>query len=984
MQSFDTKRGSNKQRSKPRKPLLKPNSQKKATPKKVEKTNKEQNKKQSKPSVTIKERAEMLYAAFTHTTLYIFGGTDEEGVYKALTNLTTEERIALINYYDTHYKAKRGKGLVEDLIAELGDADLFKALALLHADHSNTKESLPDNGIANNTVLLDEVVVTANHPWIKAKTPYTVEDETIAYDCMYKHKTPIIHAPGTKITTPVVRKVLVQQNNKVYNVRYHPFIDDFTTINQNGKAITSFSMNARTTGDYNFIFIIEQLDGSFKTHKTTHKVKTLSNAVNEELAFTQAQSYSDFRQQVALININLSKNVVKDQKGDEKFYIESKSFSENPAQAGIASINHIPKLHYTVKGNDIPKDSSFLWFAEINSAPKEMYSAYSLGFEYDKNATVHGFKRGNYLGKDAWGMHETGTNATFLKTLVGDFTIHCIAIDKHGKATGQVAAYKQIVLPKKDYDTHKKFIEYKETIDESFNKIDADTTLAINATTVNKETTQSTPLNLFLGKSKTNPNTYVLTDLTPGVLHQRDYEGDTIQDVFDAFDNKNTYPDGMLAYQVPDNEFGYETLKGEFTTDGASFWEEVSSGAGWASLGLAAAGIVASFTPAAPLAPALFVASSAAGVASGSAGIIDKIQKGTLTNKTFTLDAITIASSLLGIGGALSKTVLKAGGASIIKIPDTGLKYMLLSDIALNGVSGLMITIDGVKSIKDISNNSNLTTAERIDAAVKVLAQLVLANGLLLLSSKGLKEQKTKKNPDSNKKEGKNTNLATTSNHPKTTKNIDDADNANEILKKREAFWDELKKKYFPDNDWNKTDFITEGINFETFKTKHPNLFNEMAKKYNSIDFANRFLPGIIEAGSTTPIKVTFKKGDELYKIVSKGGNIDSPSPYYLTKSELDFVKNNLNKLEQVLGLPLSSNSAEYDVFKIIAKKDVTAFESIIAQTKQSAKSNPDDFYKTIGGKKQTLIIDNSNTDLWEKIKTPIETLTPKYLPKIY
>ncbi|NVK10356.1 MAG: fibronectin type III domain-containing protein [Tenacibaculum sp.] len=203
------------------------------------------------------------------------------------------------------------------------------------------------------------------------------------------------------------------------------------------------------------------------------------------------------------------------------------------------------------------------------------------------------------------------------------------------------------------------------------------------------------------------------------------------------------------------------------------------------------------------------------------------------------------------------------------------------------------------------------------------------------------------------------------------------------ILEQRKEFWDNLKEKYFPENDWSKTEFLTEGVGFDSFKSNNKDLFDEMADKYGDVGLADRFLPGIIESGSSIPQKVVFNKGDELYKIVSKGGNIDGPSPYYLGKTELNYVKENLEKLEQVLGLPLSSNSSQYDVFKIIAKKEVTAFESTIAPTKQYAKSNPNDVYTTPGGRKQTLIIDNNDLNNWEKIKTPIESIIPNSLPKI-
>lgn len=204
-----------------------------------------------------------------------------------------------------------------------------------------------------------------------------------------------------------------------------------------------------------------------------------------------------------------------------------------------------------------------------------------------------------------------------------------------------------------------------------------------------------------------------------------------------------------------------------------------------------------------------------------------------------------------------------------------------------------------------------------------------------------------------------------------------------EIIKKRKDFWDNLRQQYFPDNDWSKTDFITEGIDFNTFKSNNPSIYDEMVSKYDSPDFADNFLPDLIKSGNEVPKRIELKAGDKLYKIVAKGQDIQSPSAYYLSKSELDFVKNNPEKLEQVLGLPLSSNAAQYDVFTITARTNVTVFESTIAPTKQFSKANPSSIYKTTGGRKQTLVIDNRNKNLWDKGEVPVESISPRNLPEI-
>ena len=250
------------------------------------------------------------------------------------------------------------------------------------------------------------------------------------------------------------------------------------------------------------------------------------------------------------------------------------------------------------------------------------------------------------------------------------------------------------------------------------------------------ETTKTIPINLYLGKSTTNSSEYVLTDLTPGVQHQRDFTGSSIEEVFSELDEKNTYPRGMVSYSIPTNEHRYPTLKGLFYTDGMSMWDKISSEAGWASLGLAVAGVVASFTPAAPLAPFLFAAASAAGVTTGVASMVDKTQKGTITAKTATLDTLVIASSLLGMGGALSKAMVR--GKSVIKLTETGYKYVVLQELKLSAASALMISYDGIKELAAINENENLSTADRIDYTIKTLAQLVIVNGLLALSAKSL------------------------------------------------------------------------------------------------------------------------------------------------------------------------------------------------------------------------------------------------------
>ncbi|WP_299180620.1 glycohydrolase toxin TNT-related protein [uncultured Chryseobacterium sp.] len=692
-----------------------------------------------KSTLSVSQRAKMLYDAFEHRTWGFLAGTDEDKVFKALDKLTYEDRFELIDYYSKHYKSKRKAGLIQDLYKELDDKDLYKAIRLLYANYEAPEiKSEPEPKPVPKGHELQEVVIYATrpYPWIKTKTNYTIEGESIEFDCAYQYERPIMYPTGKAPKLPmVVRKVLVHVDNKVYNLYSYPS-KKIRIFSQDGSVISQFSINPRQTGEYTFVFIIENTSTKeFVAYTKKHRVKSLKEAASDELKENKVQKYSDFRQQVAYVDFNLSKGAYKDQKTNPNFYIKSES--KNPAEVGAVYADFIPHLYFSVKGKPIPKDHHYFWFAEINT-PKEMADGASalLGVQYSKDANVHGYKRGEYFGKDGWNMNSSHEKAAFLGSFTGVFTIHCMVLDKNNEPTGIQASYRQVVLPKEEYKALQNFREYKKNIDKSFNSILPNTALALNAVAVNEKTTEAIPLNLFLGKGKTNPKNYVLVDLTPGVEHQRTYVGSSIKELFKEFDSKNTYPDGMLAYEIPANGLGYPKLKGSFTTNGASFWEELSSEAGWASLGLAVAGLVASFTPAAPIAPFLFVASGATGAASGTASIIDKVQKGTLTNQTLALDVITIASSFLGMAGSLSSIVKTT---SIIKISATGMRYIILTDFALNGTATLMITYDGLESIRAIQDNNNMTTAQKIDAIVKILGQLTLASGLLVLSSKNLK-----------------------------------------------------------------------------------------------------------------------------------------------------------------------------------------------------------------------------------------------------
>ena len=119
----------------------------------------------------------------------------------------------------------------------------------------------------------------------------------------------------------------------------------------------------------------------------------------------------------------------------------------------------------------------------------------------------------------------------------------------------------------------------------------------------------------------------------------------------------------------------------------------------------------------------------------------------------------------------------------------------------------------------------------------------------------------------------------------------------------------------------------------------------------------------IISSGVDIPKIVRIVKNTSLYKIVPKGTIPSRNTPFWITKNELQNILS-AGKLEQLLGLPLSSTSLEYELYEISPiniRNKITIFESIIAPTVEGS-------YKTIGGAKQLLVPDRKKWTVPKKI----------------
>jgi hypothetical protein len=185
-----------------------------------------------------------------------------------------------------------------------------------------------------------------------------------------------------------------------------------------------------------------------------------------------------------------------------------------------------------------------------------------------------------------------------------------------------------------------------------------------------------------------------------------------------------------------------------------------------------------------------------------------------------------------------------------------------------------------------------------------------------------------------------------------------------------------------PTPDWSNSTFSTVGKKYDGFKTKDSLDYVAMVDLYPSEEQAQEYLPGVILSGSDYPNKSVVTKGEYLTKIKKIGDDISGYSVYYITPEELERLKKKPSRIEQELGLPLTSNAGVYLVYKMYALDDNVVFQSSVAPSVQYSSPSKA-VYWTSGGAMQTLVIDNHNTALWAKDSIALDTLKIQSLPDI-
>ena len=316
----------------------------------------------------------------------------------------------------------------------------------------------------------------------------------------------------------------------------------------------------------------------------------------------------------------------------------------------------------------------------------------------------------------------------------GTFAVVCQTLDAQGN-TLHDARYLQAILTKDEAKSAKElgtFIDRVENMDDRFDG----EVVPISAMHVTTITSAAMPLRLYVGKKKGEPNTWLLQDLTAGVDPKRNqlaYTGSTVAAVLSQFRDHNKYPTGAIAWRIDDhNKLGVPARDEQFNTDGESTLEKLSSWSGIASLLLMGAAIAAApFTGGGSLlVTSLIIGSAAFGVAAGALSLADHLQNEKISATSVAIDSAQIVASMLNAGAALKAA--RSGAAMLVA--SRGGRFLLWSAFAADGVSGLLITAEGIEQISTIVDNESLPADAKASAILRVVTNLVLTGALLALS----------------------------------------------------------------------------------------------------------------------------------------------------------------------------------------------------------------------------------------------------------
>lgn len=268
--------------------------------------------------------------------------------------------------------------------------------------------------------------------------------------------------------------------------------------------------------------------------------------------------------------------------------------------------------------------------------------------------------------------------------------------------------------------------------------------IPLQAVLVAGENGQSIPLQLYakdMGGGK-----WAIVDVTnPGKPRiwegERGFSADSLNRAWEKFVNgTNDLPAGQIAAIAPKGLGFPEGKVWNNTSSGQSTLKQWSNGLGIGSLILAGLGIGALFGPGTQGAavPLLLTSGIFAG-GSSALNLADRVGNGTFewNNAETALDMLGIVGGIASLGGIGSltnagRTIFANGAEFTVQKVGNATRILQYAEQGTNVAGGILIGNQYVSAIDDV-NRSSLSPEEKASATRKILAQAVVAGGLMII-----------------------------------------------------------------------------------------------------------------------------------------------------------------------------------------------------------------------------------------------------------
>jgi hypothetical protein len=215
-------------------------------------------------------------------------------------------------------------------------------------------------------------------------------------------------------------------------------------------------------------------------------------------------------------------------------------------------------------------------------------------------------------------------------------------------------------------------------------------------------------------------------------------DGVALQNLIEEWDSGNRYPPGHIQYVLPPQWFEKDKNRGQFETDGATFWDSVASFFEWIALGAAVvAGVVTLIAPvpgsqvvSAAIWTAIFSSTTAAVI-----NIAQRREEGFSDWRADALDGLTIVGNIFAGAGVWAR------GATVLARNAQGqvVKYALIGEVSSVGVSGVLVAEKTIEDYDKIMANPNLSPKERTDRLLGLFRDAVIAGTMTAIAVKGTK-----------------------------------------------------------------------------------------------------------------------------------------------------------------------------------------------------------------------------------------------------